>query len=184
MFTENLIGQGIKTCESLVGYIISKDPSVSLSMPSDEDVIYGFKNTQFKNNNRALGILFLLESLTRSDVHSTRLLTYDAYQLEHLMPKKWKRHWSLHSDYNESERDAKILTLGNLAMITGGLNKSIRNYGWQTKKEGKNSNPGLKSFASGIITIDPYLALEKWDETTIDDRAGELAILANQKWSI
>ena len=184
LFTENLIGQGIKTYESLVGYIISKDPSVSLSMPSDEDVIYGFKNTQFKNNNRALGILFLLESLTRSDVHSTRLLTYDAYQLEHLMPKKWKRHWSLHSDYNESERDAKILTLGNLAMITGGLNKSIRNYGWQTKKEGKNSKPGLKSFASGIITIDPYLALEKWDENTIDDRAGKLAMLANQKWSI
>lgn len=184
LFTENLIGQGIKTYEALVKYIASKAPSVSVSMPSDDVVVFGFKNTQFKNNNRALGILYLLESLTRSEVHSTRLLTYDVYQLEHLMPKKWTQHWSLHPDYTESERDAKILTLGNLAMITGGLNKSIRNYDWHTKLEGKNNKPGLKSFASGLNTIDPYLSLDKWDETTIENRAEKLAGLANQKWSI
>ena len=184
LFTENLIGQGIKTHEALVKYIASKDPSVSLSMPSDDDVIFGFKNTQFKNNKRALGILFLLESLTRSDVHSTRLLTFGAYELEHLMPKKWKRHWPLHPDYSESEREARILTLGNLAMITSGLNKSIRNYNWQIKKTGKNSNPGLKSFASGINTIDPYLELEEWDENTIEKRSQGLAELANQRWRL
>ena len=184
LFTENLIGQGVKTFDTLVKYLLSKDPSVSVSIPSNEAVAYGFKNTQFKNNNRALGILYLLESLTRSDVHSTRLLSFDGYQLEHLMPKKWKQHWELLADVTESERDGKILTLGNLAMITGGLNKSIRNYDWKTKINGKNNKPGLKSFANGINTIDPYLSLDKWSEREIENRANELAELANQKWCI
>lgn len=184
LFTENLIGQRIKTYDSLVKYIASKDPSVSVAMPSNQDVIFGFKNTQFKNNNRALGIIYLLESLTRTDVHSTRLLEYNNYQLEHLMPKKWKQHWALNPNFTVPEREARILTLGNLAMITSGLNKSIRNYDWKTKKEGKNNRPGLNTFANGINTIHPYLSLNNWDEYSIEERANKLAELANQKWLI
>lgn len=184
LFTENLIGQGIKTYDAISKYIISKDSSVSISMPTKNDVIFGFKNTQFKNNNRALGILYLLESLNRSNDHSTRLLTYNAYELEHLMPKKWKEFWQLHPNYTESERNAKILTLGNLAMITSGLNKKIRNYAWHTKRDGLNNKPGLKYCTSGLTTIEPFLSSEVWDETVIEYRANKLAEIANHRWFV
>lgn len=184
LFSENLIGQGIKTYDSLRAYILAKDSSVSLAMPSDKAVREGFHHTQFKSNNkRALSILYLLESLLQTPNHSTQLKTFDAYTLEHLMPKKWKDHWKL-GNATEEERDLKILTFGNLAMITSGLNTTIRNYAWATKLVGKNNKPGLKEFASGLATIQPYLNLADWNEDTIAKRAEDLATKAIEKWTI
>lgn len=184
LFSENLIGQRINSFEGLRDYILAKDSTVSLAMPNDEAVRIGFHQTHFKSNNkRALGILYLLESLLQTPNHSTQLKTFGAYTLEHLMPKKWKRHWS-NCSISEEERDLNILTLGNLAMITSGLNNTIRNYDWATKLVGKNNKPGLKDFAGGLTTIQPYLSLGNWDESTIYDRAEDLANKAIAKWSI
>ena len=99
------------------------------------------------------------------------------------MPKKWKRHWPCENT-SEEDRDLLILTLGNLAMITSGLNNTIRNYDWATKLIGKNNKPGLKDFAGGLATIQPYLDLSCWDENAISNRAEDLANKAITKWSI
>lgn len=185
LFSENLIGQRINTYEALRDYILSKESSVSLAMPSDNAVRNGFHQTHFKSNNkRALCILYLLESLLQTPNHSTQLKTFGAYTLEHLMPKKWKRHWLLADSISEEERDLIILTFGNLAMITSGLNNTIRNYDWATKLIGKNNKPGLKDFAGGLATIQPYLDLTNWDENAIFNRAEDLAEKAISKWAI
>ncbi|WP_303031942.1 DUF262 domain-containing HNH endonuclease family protein [uncultured Duncaniella sp.] len=184
LFSENLIGQGIKSYADLREYILTKDSTVSLAMPNDNAVRHAFHQTHFKSNNkRALGILYLLESLLQTPNHSTQLKTFGAYTLEHLMPKKWKKHWN-NCSISEEERDLNILTLGNLAMITSGLNNTIRNYDWTTKLAGKNNKPGLKDFAGGLATIQPYLSLTNWDESTIYDRAEDLADKAIAKWPI
>lgn len=183
-FTENLIGQRIKSYEALVGYIESKDPSVSLAMPSDEAVVKGFKETRFRNNKKALAVLFLLESKLHTASHSSALRTFDAYTLEHLMPKKWKKYWDTPTTGTDADRDTTILTLGNLALISKGLNNAIRNYDWNTKKTGKNNKPGLKEFAAGIITLSNDLELTNWDESTIEARAQRLANLAIEEWKI
>lgn len=184
LFTENLIGQAVCTYDSLVNYISSKSSSVSLAMPSDESVCLGFINTHFKNNKKALSILYLIESILQSPMDSTRLKTFDAYSLEHLMPKKWRTHWNAPSSVTDVERDENILTLGNLALITKGLNNSIRNYDWATKKQGKNNKPGLVEFATGLKTIVPFLNTQIWNETSIFERAKELAKIANEIWKI
>lgn len=185
LFSENLIGQRINTYEALRDYILSKESSVSLAMPSDNAVRNGFHQTHFKSNNkRALCILYLLESLLQTPNHSTQLKTFGAYTLEHLMPKKWKRHWPLADSISEEDRDLIILTFGNLAMITNGLNNTIRNYDWSTKLIGKNNKPGLKDFAGGLATIQPYLDLTNWDENAIFNRAEDLAEKAISKWVI
>lgn len=153
-------------------------------MPSDIAVRNGFHQTHFKSNNkRALCILYLLESLLQTLNHSTQLKTFGAYTLEHLMPKKWKKHWPCESG-SEEDRDLLILTFGNLAMITSGLNNTIRNYDWATKLIGKNNKPGLKDFAGGLATIQPYLDLCCWDEDAIFNRAEDLANKSLTKWSI
>lgn len=154
-------------------------------MPTDNVVRNGFHQTHFKSNNkRALCILYLLESLLQTPNHSTQLKTFGAYTLEHLMPKKWKRHWPLADSISEEDRDLIILTFGNLAMITSGLNNTIRNYDWATKLVGKNNKPGLKDFAGGLATIQPYLDLTNWDENAIFNRAEDLAEKAISKWAI
>lgn len=184
LFSENLIGQRINSYEALREYILSKDSTASLAMPSDIAVRNGFHQTHFKSNNkRALCILYLLESLLQTPNHSTQLKTFGAYTLEHLMPKKWKKHWPCENG-SEEDRDLLILTFGNLAMITSGLNNTIRNYDWATKLIGKNNKPGLKDFAGGLATIQPYLDLGFWDENAIFNRAEDLANKALTKWSI
>lgn len=184
LFSENLIGQRINSYEALREYILSKDSTASLAMPSDIAVRNGFHQTHFKSNNkRALCILYLLESLLQTPNHSTQLKTFGAYTLENLMPKKWKKHWPCENG-SEEDRDLLILTFGNLAMITSGLNNTIRNYDWATKLIGKNNKPGLKDFAGGLATIQPYLDLGCWDEDAIFNRAEDLANKALTKWSI
>lgn len=184
LFTENLIGQHIKSYASLVKYISSKEPMQSLSMPSNEKVKRGFNQTEFKNNKRALGILYLLESVARSENHSTRLRAFSGYTLEHIMPKSWKQHWPLPSNGSDIDRDAKILTLGNLTMLTNKLNIKLRNFDWKTKLSGKDGYEGLKALSSGITTLANYLELSDWDESVIESRANYLAGLANQIWNI
>ena len=184
LFSENLIGQRINSYTALRDYILSKDSSVSLAMPGDNAVRNGFHNTHFKSNNkRALCILYLLESLLQTPNHSTQLKTFGAYTLEHLMPKKWKKHWN-NGNILEEDRGLNILTFGNLAMITSGLNNTIRNYDWATKLVGKNNKPGLKDFAGGLATIQPYLDFADWNESTIYQRAEDLADKAISKWTL
>ena len=185
LFTENLIGQGINSYSKLVDYFKTKDSTSSLAMPSDAKVAFGFTDTPFKNNKRALAILYLLESKIRTGMHSTKLYTFDGYSLEHLMPKKWKKYWTvLPEGVTPEERDKRIFTLGNMAMITAGLNSSISNSDWSTKKSGKNGNSGLSNFATGIETMYDTLTREVWDENSISERAAWLAQKANVIWNI
>lgn len=180
LFTENMIGQEINTFDKLKKYIEIKDESVSLAMPNDAKVVEGFKETLFKNNKTALAILYLLESKLRNiSKHSTKLHTFDGYSLEHIMPKKWKKNWiELTDGFAPEERDRKINTLGNMAMITKGLNSAISNSAWENKRS------NLNDFASDIDTIGGVLDLDTWNELTIIDRATKLAQSANEIWNI
>lgn len=185
LFTENLIGQGINSYEKLVEYFKVKESTAALAIPSDDKVAFGFKDTEFKNNKRALSVLYLMESMMRSGYHATRLHKFDGYSLEHLMPKKWKKNWSeMPEDVTPEIREKAINTLGNMAMITSGLNSSISNESWQNKKNGKNKHSGLVAFAADIETMHDVLSKDVWDETTISERADWLAQKAIDMWSI
>lgn len=185
LFTENLIGQGINSYEKLVEYFKGKESTASLSIPSDGKVAFGFKDTEFKNNKRALSVLYLMESMMRSGFHATRLHKFEGYSLEHLMPKKWKKNWSeMPENVTPEIREKVINTLGNMAMITSGLNSSISNESWQNKKNGKNKHSGLIAFAADIETMHDVLNKDVWDETTIAERAEWLAHKAVEMWSI
>ena len=55
------------------------------------------------------------------------------------MPKKWENHWEkLIQQEDKIARNRKLLTLGNLTIITQSLNSSIRDADWSIKKIGKN----------------------------------------------
>ena len=93
------------------------------------------------------------------------------------MPKKWENHWSrLHNNEERDIRNNKLLTLGNLAIITQPLNGSIRDRNWSTKKK------GLIHYSSGLETLAPYLELDEWNENEIDKRAMNLYNYAINIW--
>lgn len=125
-------------------------------------------------NTRAHGILYMLESKLRNHrKHATALLGYKSYSLEHLMPKNWRVKWGAAED--EDTRDHKILTLGNLAIITSSLNSSIRDAKWSDKLNGRGNKKGLKTYASGLVTMEDVLPSMSWAEDNIADRADWIA---------
>lgn len=153
-------------------------------VPTDDEVRTGFSNSKIYNL-QTKGILYLLESGIRPAGSSTALLGFNGYSLEHMMPKKWRNKWdSCATPDLEKERDSKLLTLGNLAIITQSLNASIRDSDWKTKKEGKKDKPGLNICAAGLITLHDALSKDAWNEDEIKKRADWLSEEAIKLWKI
>lgn len=184
LFSEELIFNEINTMQKFQ-VLIEEKTDKNNAMPSDDDVKNGFLNSKLINKQTA-GILYLIESKIRDkSKQSTALLGLNRYSLEHLMPKKWENKWdSVNTQEEKHNRNSKLLTLGNLAIITSSLNTSIRDSSWQIKKEGSKGKKGLKEFASGIETINKYLDYEHWDEVAIEQRAEYLFENAVKIWSL
>ncbi len=180
LFTENLIGNDIRTANALIQYIQNKHDESSVAMPSNLMLRKAFQDVILPNK-RATGVLYMLESRLRtSGLYSTGLLGFNSYSLEHLMPKKWRNNWGMAID--PDNRDYKLQTLGNLAIITASLNSTIRDAEWDRKLLGSQTKGGLKVYASGLITMTQVLSSEEWDEEKIDERAFWLADKAISVW--
>lgn len=150
-------------------------------MPDDAEVRAAFEESCLYNL-QSKGVLYLLESAIRPGMSSTALLGFNQYTLEHMMPKKWRNKWGALDDEAATRRDRKLLTLGNLAIITHSLNASIRDADWTTKKQGKGYKDGLALCAAGLATMAGALEKESWGEGDIAERAEWLADKALDVW--
>ena len=183
LFTEGLIGNQITNYDRLCEYLSNKKPTESLHMPYDIEVEDGFRENTSLKSDKARGVIYLLESSLRSQ-EQTILRPFAEYTLEHLMPQKWEENWPMPDNLSEIEqlnfkghRNTAIRTLGNLAIITQGLNSSVSNNSWKKKLA-----QGLKEKGEGILTLKTALAMPKWTEDTIASRAEWLAERANEVW--
>ena len=82
------------------------------------------------------------------------------------------------------KRNRKLLTLGNLTIITQSLNSSIRDASWTIKRMGTADKKGLNIYSAGLETISDYLSLDEWNEQTIDERAKYLYRKAKEIWKV
>lgn len=173
LFSERLVFNKVLSKEGFVKHLGDKE-GVNY-WPSDDQLKQGFLDEPIYTNIQARGILYMMESKIRNQGrHATQLRGFKEYTIEHLMPKKWdETKWPLSDTVTVDFRNKKIHTIGNLAIIPHRLNSAISNAKWLDKKEGvgKHKGQGLRHCASGIETLQPYLAKEKWDEDEIKDRA-------------
>jgi len=183
LFTDRLILNDIKNKLDFINYINTQADKANY-MPDDNELFDAFNNYVLYNK-AARGILYYIESKIRKNtLHSTKLLGFNKYSLEHLMPKKWVNNWGKLQNQNDIDRrNKKLLTLGNLAIITQNLNAKIRDSDWNTKKNGTNNN-GLSDYTRDLETITPYLKIAIWDEKEIEKRAGDLYKYAIDIWKI
>ena len=183
LFTDKLINNRVLSKQEFLDYMRERGDKVNF-LPTDEELEKGF-NTSILINKQSAGILYLIESKIRNEKDSTALLGINKYSLEHLMPKKWRNNWNkLSSKESEINRDRKLLTLGNLTIITQSLNSSIRDSKWEDKLKGKNKKGGLIEYSGGLKTISQFLEYSEWDENTIEERALFLYEKAKQIWKI
>lgn len=182
LYTSLILNQ-ISDADSLTKRLSTGNDSTNY-VPTDIDLEKGFKNSKLYNL-QTKGILYLLESGIRPANSATSLLGFNGYSLEHLMPKKWRNNWPACANADlEKERDSKLLTLGNLAIITQSLNASIRDSDWLTKKAGKKNKPGLDLCAAGLNTLSDALSKSDWNEAEIETRAEWLCSEAARLWKM
>lgn len=179
-----LIRNKVLDARSLLKKLKDSDETTTY-LPMDNEVENGFQDSHL-TNLQSRGILYLIESYIRPDNSATTMQGFNNYSLEHMMPKKWRNNWPHCTTEEEAkERDKKILTLGNLAIIPQALNSSIRDGNWQTKKSGKGeSKPGLDACAAGLATLQDALKEPEWTEGTIEKRGAWLAAQAKKVWTI
>ncbi|MCQ4035056.1 DUF262 domain-containing protein [Kaistella montana] len=182
LFSDRLINNQILSKEEFMEIIAQSDNKINF-FPNNEQLKVGFDNSIIVNS-QAAGVLYMIESKIRDNTrHSTGLRGMKMYSLEHLMPKKWINKWSPVETKEEKDfRNFKLLTLGNLAIITQSLNASIRDSNWATKKDGQGTKEGLRHFSGGIETLSPFLAIEEWNELEIQKRANYLYEKAVKIW--
>ena len=144
--------------------------------PSDDDFRNGFHHTKLSNQH-AREILFIITLYQINTVlNDLTALSSHAFSTEHMMPKKWTENWYIELTPEQIfERDQKLLTLGNLTIITKNLNSKLRNSAWSNKKA------VLNQYSSLPMTT-KYTQLDDWNETTIEQRANDLTDIALQIW--
>lgn len=184
LFAERFISNQILDVAGIKGYLSTRADKINF-MPTDSEVSRAFDESKL-TNKQATGILYFIETRIRNrNLHSTSMMGIKRYSLEHIMPKKWENNWPpVKTDEEREIRNRKLLTLGNLTIITASLNSSIRDSNWNTKKEGKSSQKGLVHYAAGLDTFSEYLALANWDESHIEARAKFLSTKANAIWPV
>lgn len=179
LFT-SLILNNVLDAKTLQNFL-DADNETTTYVPTDERVRTAFSKSCLYNI-QSKGILYLLESAIRPSMSSTALLGFNQYSLEHMMPRKWRNNWGVLKDDAATNRDRKLLTLGNLALITHSLNSSIRDADWTVKKQGKGQKDGLVRCAAGLATMHNVLEKREWTEADIEERGNWLADKALGVW--
>jgi uncharacterized protein with ParB-like and HNH nuclease domain len=107
---------------------------------------------------------------------------YNKLQIEHVMPQRWREHWTLHSAdeaerLRESQRrDEAVNQFGNLTLVTSTFNQAVSNQGWNVK-QAEFQNQSKLQLNHAIAKC------HSWGTEEIHTRATQLAMLAAQVWS-
>ena len=159
--------KGLTLSQSL-NKILSDYRDDTSKFPSDAELATGFANSVL-TNQYAKEILFVITLYHINTVlNDLTALSSQAFSVEHMMPKQWKSNWNKTMTQEQiNQRNHKLLTLGNLTIITKNLNSKLRNSAWSNKKA------VLAQYSSLPMTT-KYTSLADWDETQIDTRATDL----------
>ncbi|HRV28191.1 MAG TPA: DUF262 domain-containing HNH endonuclease family protein [Spirochaetia bacterium] len=147
------------------------------------------KSLKKMTNAKAKLVLFWIElyrhRVPDSDLTSVKL-NY-RFELEHIMPQKWEEYWNVSvlpvykedgtviTDVDEAKkiRAGKVYEIGNMTLLTSTLNKTLRNYAFSDKVNGKaiagKFQDGMKKYGNISITTD-VTTLPGWNEGTISAR--------------
>ncbi|MFL5872324.1 MAG: DUF262 domain-containing protein [Solirubrobacterales bacterium] len=131
------------------------------------------------NHNR---IRLLLEACEREMANSSKseqLPPPEKLSVEHAMPQNWQKNWPLPPEMDGEqeieERNERVNRIGNLTLVTSGLNSSLSDSAWSVKRVGLADH-------SQMLVNQRLCALENWDDDAIDARGAELSAMILMTW--
>jgi uncharacterized protein with ParB-like and HNH nuclease domain len=160
----------------------------SLRWPDDQTFKNSWCERPLYRNLRRARIVMLLSAIEeyyqRGGAKSEPIVKFNFanLQIEHIMPQEWQQHWPLNGQA-ESEREIKLHTIGNLTLVTGGLNPTLSNAPWLAAPGVNHKRQTLADHSrlqlnARVVNNFPTL----WDESSIENRADELFEVACEIW--
>lgn len=173
------------TLETFRSFFEGRD-GASIRFPGDRELQSGIlsKNAySISPQSRLVDILWELEKASRSNL-AEKPERPTGLWVEHVLPQTWTDDWpfpegeyfSCYSDFPETiARKAAANSLGNLTLITSGLNISASNRSFAEKRA---------KFAehTGLFLNKWFVGREEWAEAQIKERGEHLASLAVKIW--
>lgn len=132
---------------------------------------------------RLVDILWELEVASRTKL-SENVERPEGLWVEHVLPQSWGAEWPLATgdtvdpaslEQETIARNAKLHTLGNLTLLSGGLNISSGNKSFKKKKKKFKDHTGL-------FLNKWFQKRDQWTEVEIEERSSALADLAIEIW--
>ena len=166
-----------------------------LAWPTDVELSGAFATRCFYDNLTQPRIRLLLGAIDRQlrdeDPHEPPAsIDYDGLQIEHVMPRKWHKHWPVPAPdgtvlaeddadpqwlHAAAQRSAVLDRIGNLTLVTGTFNRDVSNHAWDVKR------PEFEKQRSLVLNYAVARA-PHWDEDHIEARAEQLATVAARVW--
>ena len=135
-----------------------------IAFPNDEAIRQSISQKTYTNDS-VKTILYLIEHhLQQDERHVKHVRELSKYELEHIMPKKWEENWGELGKENASARNRAVQTLGNLTLLTKGLNRKLRHAAWPVKRK------EMQKYCTGLMTFEAYLKFTDWNEKRIAER--------------
>lgn len=153
--------------------------------PSDKDITHRLLKEPLYgwiNQRRIRVLLEACEEQIAATPLTEQLLLPEKLTIEHAMPQSWVTNWNI-TAYEEGENlsdaainhDAHVHLLGNLTLVTRGLNSTMSNAAWYVKRDELAKR-------SQLLVNQHLCAHETWDVNQIDVRGAELCGYVLNAW--
>lgn len=144
--------------------------------PGDDEFKTAFAISVLSNQHAKEALFEISLYQIQNVLHDLSSLNSSSFSVEHMMPKKWEANWNTISTIEEKNtRNFKLLTLGNLTIITKNLNSKLRNSSWLNKR-------GVLQQYSSLPLTTNYTGKNEWNESAIEARATDLVSIALDIW--
>ena len=193
------INQGIRSYNVVFAEAISHFGGTQLSPTALLDYLSGLQQGDRCPNNEAVRVALAQCGGTRINALLMRYILYrielfkaspyatvraplrfgEHLTLEHVMPIKWDRHWSLPNSQNSrlvEERDRAKQSIGNLTLLTKVVNGDLGNLSFDGKRIPLWEHSDIKITQEIVFeSVNPVKERDKWDVSEIRAREAELS---------
>lgn len=124
----------------------------------------------------------VLESIENSYRAETRQPQVEraGFPIEHILPQKWQDTWPVETPEQLTERHNHVHLLGNLTLLTNGLNSKVSNGPWSTKRDALLQHNTIK-LTGRLLEMTRDRA---WDEQLIRDRTSMMIDCILNIWPV
>ncbi len=183
---QELDGRNGKDVDDVFISYLATQTAPSTLWPSDDELLEAFLTSPlywYLTRGRLRMVIEGIEEELHTDKSESSVVP-DKLPIEHIMPQTWSPHYPLPNDGDNvdvegavARRNRAIHTIGNLTLVTSGLNSAMSNAPWNEKR---------KTLADhSVLFLNKQLVNEgpdTWDEAAIEKRAEWLHSVASKVW--